>query len=71
MTPDVKPRAEPPRMDRRWPILRGWSSSTSLFAEIQIVARALDCAGLVAEITLDGTQITVWAARRVKSGAKD
>lgn len=68
---EVIERAEPPRMDRRWPVLREWRDKVGLFAEIQIAARTLDCAGLAAEITVDGSQITLWAARRVKAGKKE
>jgi hypothetical protein len=68
---NIEERAEPPRMNRRWPVLNFYNPTEAQWERIRIAARVLGRAGLVPELFAEESNVTLYAARRVKQGKKE
>jgi hypothetical protein len=66
----IDERAEPPRMNRRWPVLTFYRPIDSQWEQIRIASKILGRSGLVPELLADENNVTLYAARRLKSGRR-
>jgi hypothetical protein len=69
---EIANRPEPPRMNRRHKVFRKWGlTSIDAWQKIATIAEALRYARLVAELDVNGDEVELYAARRVKGGKKE
>lgn len=68
---DIENRPEPPRMNRRHKVFYQWNPDIGSWTRIKVIAEALRYAGLVAELDVENDGVSLYAARRVKSGRKN